>query len=357
MPYQYNGKELNEDFGLGLSDYGARWYDASLGRWWSVDPLSEMYSAQNSYHYGMNSPMMYIDPDGMGIIPTQEPPKPQSSGETIGGSIIGSNSYMGPGGGQPDDWYKSSTGETAFFDNKSKSFSDNNGVTWTNISDKDGYVYFKVGDRFWLGNPNGEVEVSLSTVDITLDGYLKRTLGATWYLSKNNTKDNPYSPWMGPDYIGLQITIDGTYTWGPGTVQGSRSFGILLPYAASDHKIRLFNSINVTPGVTMSTLRRIIPSSGISFQLFASNYYQEKPENIPASDKINSFTQASVGGGLNVGRFGIGYSKSFDYNSQKFSDSGFKTYSFSFSPLGSRKSGGIGAGISHTSWGWWSINR
>jgi Domain of unknown function (DUF6443) len=34
--YQYNGKELNEDFGLNLSDYGARWYDAAVGKWWSV---------------------------------------------------------------------------------------------------------------------------------------------------------------------------------------------------------------------------------------------------------------------------------------------------------------------------------
>lgn len=25
--YRYNGKELNEDFGLGWYDYGARWYD------------------------------------------------------------------------------------------------------------------------------------------------------------------------------------------------------------------------------------------------------------------------------------------------------------------------------------------
>ena len=29
--YKYNSKELNSDFGLGWYDYGARWYDASLG--------------------------------------------------------------------------------------------------------------------------------------------------------------------------------------------------------------------------------------------------------------------------------------------------------------------------------------
>ncbi len=32
--YKYNGKELNGDFGLNWMDYGARWYDGTLGRWW-----------------------------------------------------------------------------------------------------------------------------------------------------------------------------------------------------------------------------------------------------------------------------------------------------------------------------------
>jgi RHS repeat-associated protein len=66
-PYQYNGKELNEDFGLNLSDYGARWYDASLGRWWSVDPMGEDLEQApfSPYHYTFDNPVLFIDPDGM----------------------------------------------------------------------------------------------------------------------------------------------------------------------------------------------------------------------------------------------------------------------------------------------------
>ena len=63
--YQYNGKEWNDDFGLGLNDYGARFYDPAVARWTAVDPLSEIYGSSTPYHYGMNNPILYIDPTGM----------------------------------------------------------------------------------------------------------------------------------------------------------------------------------------------------------------------------------------------------------------------------------------------------
>ncbi|NUO03198.1 MAG: RHS repeat-associated core domain-containing protein, partial [Saprospiraceae bacterium] len=64
--YQYNGKEYNNDFGLNWNDYGARWYDPTVGRWWSVDKLSD-HPAQvglSPYQYGWNSPVKLNDPDG-----------------------------------------------------------------------------------------------------------------------------------------------------------------------------------------------------------------------------------------------------------------------------------------------------
>lgn len=39
----YNGKELDKSLGLNWHDYGARRYDASLGRWMSTDPYAEKY--------------------------------------------------------------------------------------------------------------------------------------------------------------------------------------------------------------------------------------------------------------------------------------------------------------------------
>ena len=63
--YQYNGKEFNDDFGLNLNDYGARWYDGAVGRWWSVDPMGASTPAWSNYSYTFNNPIKYIDPTGM----------------------------------------------------------------------------------------------------------------------------------------------------------------------------------------------------------------------------------------------------------------------------------------------------
>jgi RHS repeat-associated protein len=66
--YQYNGKELNEDFSLNWSDYGARWYDASVGRWNAIDPSATLYYPYSPYCYVVNRPLNAIDPDGRLVI-------------------------------------------------------------------------------------------------------------------------------------------------------------------------------------------------------------------------------------------------------------------------------------------------
>lgn len=62
--YKYNGKELDRIHGLNLYDYGARQYDAALGRWTSIDPLAEKYYDISPYAYCANNPVVFVDPDG-----------------------------------------------------------------------------------------------------------------------------------------------------------------------------------------------------------------------------------------------------------------------------------------------------
>lgn len=63
--YQYNGKEMNDDFGLNWNDYGARWYDAVVGRFTSIDPLADIAYPFTPYHYVSNQPINRIDPAGL----------------------------------------------------------------------------------------------------------------------------------------------------------------------------------------------------------------------------------------------------------------------------------------------------
>ena len=64
QPYQYNGKELDTKKGLNWYDYGARHYDAVLGRFITVDALYDKHFKVSPYVYCGNEPVGRIDPDG-----------------------------------------------------------------------------------------------------------------------------------------------------------------------------------------------------------------------------------------------------------------------------------------------------
>jgi RHS repeat-associated protein len=75
--YKYNGKELQDELDLNWYDYGARNYQADLGRWMNVDPLAEVSQSisYSPYIYVKNNPVFFIDPNGMIWVNPNDPEK------------------------------------------------------------------------------------------------------------------------------------------------------------------------------------------------------------------------------------------------------------------------------------------
>ena len=62
--YRFNGKEEQVTGNIGLTDYGARFYDSFLPRWTTPDPLAEKYYGISPYAFCNNNPVNFVDLDG-----------------------------------------------------------------------------------------------------------------------------------------------------------------------------------------------------------------------------------------------------------------------------------------------------
>jgi RHS repeat-associated protein len=61
-PNKFTGKE--RDWESGYDYFGARYYDARIGRWGQTEPLYDKYLSYSPYQYGLLNPMKLVDADG-----------------------------------------------------------------------------------------------------------------------------------------------------------------------------------------------------------------------------------------------------------------------------------------------------
>ncbi|MET3730563.1 RHS repeat domain-containing protein [Moheibacter stercoris] len=87
--YKYNGKEFQDELGLGLYDYGNRNYEPAIGRFFNIDRFAEKYNSNTPYHYTKNNPIYFVDFKGDSLIINSASSKVQKSFERMVNNGLG----------------------------------------------------------------------------------------------------------------------------------------------------------------------------------------------------------------------------------------------------------------------------
>lgn len=274
--YQFTGKELDSE--TQLYYFGARYYDARIGRWLVPDAFAEKNLQWSPYVYCFNNPLTNIDPTGM------------------------------QGGKFDDDfsWQDDGTGE------KRRSLSDDN---------------LNIKPRFIAGsNSKGSKRGVLGVLSSFMEGVIEsisdlltpNTLSGDDMFSQSNKKQNPtpYELITNPHSLGLKFgnavaTSAPTITVGLQTPSlGGIGFRAAYHSVGSDH----FWSRGITYGASYNISQ--LPAGPLFVNIGFVKHYSYQ-------NYLGGFNDVSAGAGI-----GLGYSWSSSCSTyyMSFSSSIYATY-------------------------------
>ena len=276
--YGYNAKEFNDDFGLNWNDYGARMYDPAIGKWNGFDAMAEAYQAMSPYHYAMNNPMRFIDPNGM--YSNDGTTSRNTSALAEDGSMVGGSSHFESNG------QKGESGANATEKQNRTKVSVGGEVVYDGADDGDPEVKLISGhigkggiNQFGDWNINTRFEVKNVPADAL---NIIQTIYATQEQELNRTilvEDQPYdcfvdgadgkpTPYYYPTTVELNHVRAGNLTWSKnqGAITLSDS-----PAASIKHMKIRFEAIIVAINYENSGQDRILAS----FQYGWNNYGME----------------------------------------------------------------------------------
>jgi RHS repeat-associated protein len=198
---------------LGTYDYGARFYDPVIGRWNVVDAMSEIFDHMSSYNYGMNNPILMIDPDG----------------------------------NAPDDFSNSTINEDRFINrpvNIASTYVGPDGKVIDHINDDDNSIYQVNDPSKWDGTKKGLIKIGTEIAGIDYNNLIGQQLGSLLYdpnpIQLNEVQVEGKSKNIWPHLIG------------PALVELGRPYRALKPVGALGSK--------AGSSIASYTLSKIIPN-------------------------------------------------------------------------------------------------